>query len=709
MNSRNRYWLVAILCLAWALAVVPAFGSRDYPPRVSQIDGTASYEQAGNVNWEDVTVNLPLLTGDRIFSQVDSRVEVDLGRANFLRLGPETDLAFGDITGRELRVQLHSGALILRVNDAEPFRIQTLLGDVVIRKKGVYRINVDPAGRIEVVVRRGKAEVQTGSGGRNVNAGQILRLDAGGRREVAYGYYEDNLDLWSDRQDSRYHTSRSVAYVGGQYYPGVWDLDYYGQWAYYPAYGRVWVPSVSFGWVPFRYGRWGYHSFGWTWISYEPWGWLPYHYGSWVYHHSRWCWVPGGFNTWSPAVVNFYFGDGYVGWTPRYWGRGYGNSTVIINNNTTIINENERRGLTVIRNDDFGRSRRVSDVVVSRPDPSLTNRLRAGLPNDLRDPASARTRTVARGETNPAGRRDLATRGNSFTGGSTDRSTIGRPATGTAPSGDRSVTRTRVGERPETNPTNGPRTVTVPPGRSSTERRETVTDRAQSPGNATGGQPAPRTERPETRTYRVPDTAPPRNTNRPEAAPSRNVERPPATSRPSGEGNTYRAPASPPPRQAAPRRTEPATANPARPDNGLESRSVAPSGPRSVAPSGPRSVMPSSPRSVTPAAPRSVAPSAPRSIAPESPRSVVPSAPRSVSPAAPRSIAPSSPRSVAPSAPRQERSYQAPSAPSRSAAPSVSRPAPSSAPRSAPAVQRAPARSAPSASRPATSRPPDRH
>lgn len=696
--------LITVIIVLFGLGLsAPLLASRDYPPRVSQVDGTASYEQAGNTTWDEVTVNLPLLTGDRIYAQADSRVELDLGRANFLRLGPETDLAVGDITGRELRMQLHAGSLVLRVNDSERFRIQTLLGDVLIRKKGLYRVNVDPSGLVEVVVRRGKAEVETGAGKRDVNNGELLRLDNQGRREIAYGYYEDNLDLWSDRQDSRYYTSRSVAYVGGTYYPGVWDLDYYGQWVYYPSYGRVWVPSVSVGWVPFRHGRWGYYSFGWTWISYEPWGWLPYHYGNWVYHHSRWCWVPGGFHTWSPAVVNFYYGNGYVGWTPRYWGRNYTNNTVIINNNTTIINEHERRGLTVIRNDDFGRTRRVTEVAVNRPEREFSDRLRAGLPDDLRDPVASRNRTLVRNE--GAGRRDLSNRGNALVGGTTERPSVGRNG---LVSPTRDVNRVRVGDRAE--------------GEAGSPTRGSITDRSRTREETRTTAPE-RVTRPDTRTYRVPDSTSPRS-----------VERPAAPGRSSGDAGSYRAPATAPPRQAPTRRTEPA---PAPDGSSRELRSVQPSGPRSVAPAERRSVAPPAPRSVAPSGPRSVAPSGPRSVTPSSPRSVTPAAPRSVAPSAPRSVSPptrpsepprqreSAPQTVRPStsrdtapvsrswAPSQRQSRPAPaisrSGPSvsRPSGPSVSRPAPSVS-RPAPAVSRpAPSisRSAPSVSRPSVSRP----
>ncbi len=702
MISPYRHLLPVVVVVAALAGFTPAFGSRDYPPRVSYIDGAASVEQAGTVDWDEVTVNLPLLNGDRIYSQPDSRVELDLGRANFLRLGPETDLTVSDVTSRELRLQLHAGAVMLRINDSEPFRIFTPAGTVVIKRKGLYRINVDPAGRVDVIVRKGRAEVETGSGERTVKDGEILRLDTSGLREVVYGYYEDSFDQWSDRRDARFYTSRSAAYVGGVYYPGVWDLDYYGEWVYYPAYGRVWVPAVSVGWVPFRFGRWAYFSFGWTWISYEPWGWLPYHYGSWIYHHSRWCWVPGYFHAWSPAIVTFYWGDGYIGWTPRYWG-GWGGShnTIIINNNTTIINENHRRGLTVIRNEDFGRTRHVSNVVLDRPGRELAQRMRPGLPAELNDPAVIRTRTaVARTDATPGGRRDLAARGSSLTGGAAERTPAGRPGAEGARGTDRGVNRVTVGR----SDSRGTTSAVEPPARTRTpiERGAVTSGRATVPNSGEGNRAPARVERPEPRTYRTPAGDAPRNSGRPPAT----------TVRPGGTG-TYRAPSNPPPRQTPSRPPQ------SRPEGNGPSGSRPEM--RSVEPAGPRSVTPAAPRSIEPAVPRSVQPPAPRSVEPSRPRPVEPSRSSAAPAVRTRFAAPSPARAVS-SAGFPERTFRRPETSSRPLAPSVSRPAPSfsrsgpavtrSVPtpsRSAPAIRSAPpARSAPSSGRPAPSRP-DRH
>ena len=363
-----------MMLLAMSFMNGPLAASDYYPPRISRIDGTAAYEPAGEVDWEELTINVPLLDGDRVFSHVDSRMEIDLGRANFLRLGAETDVAFTQLTEKESALTLNSGSLIVRINRDHAFRIETPDGVVTVKKDGLYRIDARDGRPTEVVVRKGRADVDSAAGRARIESGERMVLAPGpsNRLEVTYGYYEDSLDNWSDRRDASYVSSASVAYVGNSYYPGVWDLDYYGSWDYYPGYGRVWIPRVSAGWIPFHYGSWSYRPRygGYTWVSYDPWGWLPYHYGHWLYWGSRWCWLPGSFSVWAAAPVNFYYGGGYVGWMPRgFYGVGSRGGTTIINNNTVIVNNNNghipgpgRRGLTVVRQTDFSYGRSIHDV-----------------------------------------------------------------------------------------------------------------------------------------------------------------------------------------------------------------------------------------------------------------------------------------------------------------------------------------------------------
>jgi len=92
-------------------------------------------------------------------------------------------------------------------------------------------------------------------------------------------------------------------------------LSPYGYWESVAPYGRVWVPTVGYGWRPYYFGRWVLTDWGWTFVSDDPWGWAAYHYGRWNWGVGvGWYWIPG--RVWGPAWVSWRYGAGYVGWCP---------------------------------------------------------------------------------------------------------------------------------------------------------------------------------------------------------------------------------------------------------------------------------------------------------------------------------------------------------------------------------------------------------
>jgi hypothetical protein len=91
-------------------------------------------------------------------------------------------------------------------------------------------------------------------------------------------------------------------------------LASHGTWVHHRSWGRVWHPRVAVGWRPYTNGYWAWSPYGWTWVSSEPWGWA-FHYGRWGwYDHYGWVWVPG--TVWAPAWVDWWEGDGWIGWAP---------------------------------------------------------------------------------------------------------------------------------------------------------------------------------------------------------------------------------------------------------------------------------------------------------------------------------------------------------------------------------------------------------
>ena len=413
----SRKWvhptlLPLLLFLIAGASSADALASREHPARVSDLVGSGAYEPAGDVDWDELTPNLPIFAGDRIFSHADSRAEVELGRDNFLRIADKTDVVFTELSDGRTGLQVHQGDLIVRLTRPDRFLVKTPVSSIELQKSGLYRIQVDENGATRVLVRKGRAQVESQRGRQKVQSGEQLVIDdAQAGVQPAGELVLDDFDLWSDRKDAEVVRPHSVSYDDIGHYPGAYDLDRYGHWANYHPHGRVWVPRVSVGWGPFRLGRWGYLSVGWTWLSHEPWGWLPYHYGRWVYYepHHHWAWVPGGFNHWYPARVNFYFGGGYVGWAP--WGHYGGRGRNVVINQTFINRWNPRNpgnGLNVLRERDFGRGSRLDRRVT--PTRAIAGRFREGLPNQLSNPVREGRNVRVRGG---AARSALASRSRS--------------------------------------------------------------------------------------------------------------------------------------------------------------------------------------------------------------------------------------------------------------------------------------------------------
>ncbi|HEU5236926.1 MAG TPA: DUF6600 domain-containing protein, partial [Pyrinomonadaceae bacterium] len=165
---------------------------------------------------------------------------------------------------------------------------------------------------------------------------------------------------------------RGISYrYASSYIPGLYDLDYYGDWQNVGSYGYVWHPRVDAGWVPYQQGQWiNSYPYGPTWVSSEPWGYAPYHYGRWANVNNQWYWIPDSVNTtpaYSPALVAFVSLDSnQVGWVPlgpgdpyvsRYydenWQPHYLTRTNVVP--AQLVNFNIPNAVTVVPVDAWGR------------------------------------------------------------------------------------------------------------------------------------------------------------------------------------------------------------------------------------------------------------------------------------------------------------------------------------------------------------------
>jgi hypothetical protein len=377
--------------------------------RLSDVEGSVSLQPAGAQEWTAATLNRPITTGDQLWSDHDSRAELDTGAA-VIRLGESTGFSFLNLDDRSAQMQLATGTLIVRVRDmqsGESYEIDTPNMALSLQQAGEYRVEVDPAGSATVVkVSEGAALADAGGQTVAIGAQQTVSFtgteaDAAATESASLGPADD-LDNWSSAREREVEDSPSEEYVANDT-PGAQDLDNNGQWEQTPEYGYVWVPSaVAVGWAPYRFGHWVWVApWGWTWVDDAPWGYAPFHYGRWVPCTNTWCWVPGPRRAralYAPALVAWVGGPAVgtsvpfgtnVGWFPlgphEAYVPAYHASAAYVRNvnitNTTLVDSaaapthyvnNRAAAVTTVPQNIFTSGQRVGQHAIKLPTGVLT-------------------------------------------------------------------------------------------------------------------------------------------------------------------------------------------------------------------------------------------------------------------------------------------------------------------------------------------------
>jgi hypothetical protein len=333
--------------------------------RISSLDGNVSLQPSGAEDWAAAAKNRPVTVGDKLWTDQDSRAELQAGEAS-LHLGSMTALSFLNLDENILQARIAEGALNFRVREmreGDLYEVDTPNLAFTVKEAGAFRVDVNENGDgTRVTVMRGEGEITAGGKTYEVHAGEQAELNGvdDPQYNVGTAPAPDDLDRWASDRDLKEEHSESAKYVSRDV-PGYSDLDDNGSWREEPDYGPVWYPStVAVGWAPYSYGYWNWVGpWGWTWVGYEPWGFAPFHYGRWAFVGGAWGWCPGpifGRPFYGPAFVGFLgggfgFGVGFgggIGWFPlgfrepfRPWYHASGNYFRNVNiTNTRITNVN---------------------------------------------------------------------------------------------------------------------------------------------------------------------------------------------------------------------------------------------------------------------------------------------------------------------------------------------------------------------------------
>src|ERR1700722_17813839 len=144
----HRRWLTLV---AATVGLVASNLAADPPARVGRLNlitGSVSFRPASVDEWAVAEPNRTLTTGDRVWTDNNSRAEVHVG-STAIRLSAQTELDFVNIDDQTVQGRLAQGTVTIHVrslDDGEVYEIDTPNGAVSLGSAGLYRLAVNEDG-----------------------------------------------------------------------------------------------------------------------------------------------------------------------------------------------------------------------------------------------------------------------------------------------------------------------------------------------------------------------------------------------------------------------------------------------------------------------------------------------------------------------------------------------------------------------------------
>jgi hypothetical protein len=319
LRSLSQHLLLAGISTGMVLAATSSQAQGDPPPgaaRFAHLEGNVSVQPDGVDSWGQATSNQPAGPGDRLYTDQQSRGELQAGsvRAYF---GSNSDLTLVRNDSQGVEYGQAAGSTVYIADGFPPqngLAVSTPNGAISTNIAVTIRVDVYPDQQTSIVSnydRNSQPVTLSGGGGfyMTLQPGQSVQLS--GTNPVyaqPVGPPPDDDMHWAIVLDTHRFNSISARYVSTEM-AGYDELDNAGDWQAESDYGPIWFPHVQAGWAPYHNGHWiNMPPYGWTWVADEPWGAAPFHYGRWVAINGRWAWIPGpreSHPVWSPAQVVF--------------------------------------------------------------------------------------------------------------------------------------------------------------------------------------------------------------------------------------------------------------------------------------------------------------------------------------------------------------------------------------------------------------------
>src|SRR5262249_22519128 len=148
--------------------------------RLSYIDGNVSFQTNGTEDWAAAVKNRPVTVGDKIWSDQDSRAELQAGEAS-IHLGSMTALSFLNLDENVIQMRVAEGAVNFRVREmreGDLYEVDTPNMAFTVKEAGAFRVDVNENGDgTRVTVIRGEGEITAGGKTYDVHAGEEAELN----------------------------------------------------------------------------------------------------------------------------------------------------------------------------------------------------------------------------------------------------------------------------------------------------------------------------------------------------------------------------------------------------------------------------------------------------------------------------------------------------------------------------------------------------
>ncbi len=275
--------------------------------RLSFLFGPVQIMRSDNTATDFPVINMPLYEGTRIVAGDYAQAEIELEDGSVVRLTPRTTLSLdqlsldGAIAHTNLSLLDGLAYFELRKSAASTYRVLAAGITATPEENLVLRLSLTEPPPIFAVL-AGSAHIDREDAFHtDLRSGETLRPDVNNdeRSFLSAQLTDESWDQWNASRDqvaADEANKRTIArndYAGTEGY-GWSDLDANGSWYNIPGQGLAWQPdNADEAFDPYGYGAWTWSGAGYVWASGYTWGWTPFRCGRWNWYSSLgWAWFP---------------------------------------------------------------------------------------------------------------------------------------------------------------------------------------------------------------------------------------------------------------------------------------------------------------------------------------------------------------------------------------------------------------------------------